>query len=267
MESAELVIRVAKLLSQSSLELSLIKKAAQGNYDDVQELTRLRTIQEWLIQLQLCDRQSNITDYQGLETFIAQVQGAMWAYADSETITPKLRLVMTAPHWLNREEIRRTENVFRDLIYSATKSIWIVNPFFSVDSSQVSNLLNLVALRLQQSDIFVRLLVRKAEPSGREWVLPALRRLCGLLSNHQLQRLRAYSLDSNEGLARQTLHAKIIVRDELEAYVGSANWTESSLTNSLELGLLVEGVIVRGQLVPILQTLVEHSEPILLETL
>jgi phosphatidylserine/phosphatidylglycerophosphate/cardiolipin synthase-like enzyme len=266
MEYAELVVRVARLLSQSALGLSLIERAAQGNYVDSHDLTRLHALQEWLLQLQLCDRQGNITDYQGLETFIAQVQGAMWAYADSETITPKLRLVMTAPDWLNQKEIRQTENVFRDLIYSATKSVWIVNPFFSFNSSQVSNLLNLLTLRLQQSDIFVRLLVRKAEPSGREWVLPALRKLCGLLSSHQLQRLRAYSLDSDKGLARQTLHAKIIVRDELEAYVGSANWTESSLTNSIELGLLVEGVIVRGQIVPILQTLVEHSEPILLET-
>lgn len=267
MEYAELVIRVARLLNQSPSGFSLIEKAAQGNYDDAHELTRLYALQEWLIQLELCDRQGNIKNFQRLETFIAQVQGAMWAYADSETFTPKLRLVMTAPDWLSREEIRQTESVFRDLIYSATKSIWIVNPFFSVDSSQVSNLLDLIALRLQQSDVSVRLLVRKAKPSGREWVLPALRRLCGLLSSRQLGRLRAYSLDSNETLARQTLHAKIIVRDELEAYVGSANWTESSLTNSIELGLLVEGVIVREQLVPILQTLVEHSKPILLETL
>jgi phosphatidylserine/phosphatidylglycerophosphate/cardiolipin synthase-like enzyme len=267
MECAELVTRVAKLLSQSSSGIDLIVKATQGNHDDVRELARLHALQEWLIQMQLCDRQGNITNYQALETFIAQVQGAMWAYADSEAVIPKLQLVITAPDWLNQEKVRQTENVFRDLIYSATKSVWIVNPFFSVDSSQVANLLNLVALRLQQSDIFVRLLVRKAEPSGREWVLAALRRLCGLLSSHQLQRLRAYSLDSEEGLTRQTLHAKIIVRDELEAYVGSANWTESSLTNSIELGFLIKGVIVQENLVPILQTLVEHSKPILLETL
>lgn len=245
----------------------MIEKAVQGNYDDSDDLTRLQPLQELLIQSELCDQQGNITNHQKLEAFINHLQGAMWAYADAETFTPKLQLVLTAPGWINREQIRHTENVFRDLIYSATKSIWIVNPFFSVDSSQVSNLLNLIALRLQQSDVFVRLLVREAEPSGRERVLPSLRRLCGLLSNYQLQRLRAYSLDSNKGLTRQTLHAKIIVRDDLEAYVGSANWTESSLTNSIELGLLVEGVIVREQLVSVLQTLVEHSEPILLEML
>jgi phosphatidylserine/phosphatidylglycerophosphate/cardiolipin synthase-like enzyme len=267
MEYAELVIRVTRLVSQSPLGLNLIEKAAQGNYDDSHDLTRLHALRELLIQSELCDQQGNITNYQKMEAFINHIQGAMWAYADSETFTPKLQLVTTAPGWLSLEQIRHTEHVFRDLIYSATKNIWIVNPFFSVDSLQVSNLLNLIALRLQQSNVFVRLLVREAEPRGRERVLPSLRKLCGLLSTRQLQRLQAYSLDFNKGLTRQTLHAKIIVRDELEAYVGSANWTESSLTNSIELGLLVEGVIVREQLVPILQTLVEHSEPILLEML
>ncbi|MEP0890461.1 phospholipase D-like domain-containing protein [Leptolyngbya sp. FACHB-16] len=252
-------------MSQSPLGLNLIEKAVQENYGSSHSVAPLHALQEWLIQLEVCDCQGNIINHQKFETFISQVQGAMWAYADSESTTPKLRLVMTAPNWPGLEEVRQTENVFRDLIYSATKNVWIVNPFFSIDSSQISNLLNLIALRVQQSDVCVRLLVREAEPSGREKVLLSLRRLCGLLSNHQLRRLKAYSLASNKGLTRQTLHAKIIVRDDMEAYVGSANWTESSLTNSIELGLLVEGIIVREQLVPILQTLVEHSEPILLE--
>ncbi len=267
MEYAELVIRVSKLLRQSPLGLSLIEKTISGNFDNIGDLPQLYALRELLVQSQLCDREGNIINYQKLETFVNHLQGAMWAYEDSDNLAPSLQLVMTIPNWLNYEQIRHTEHVFRDLIYSAQKDIWIVNSFFSIHSLEVLTLVDLIALRLQQSDVFVRLLVREAEPGGKEMVLPLLRRLCGLLTNHQLQRLQAYCLDFKQDTYGKTLHAKIIVRDGLEAYVGSANWTKNSLKNSIELGLLVEGVIVREQLMPILKTLEQYSEPILLEML
>jgi phosphatidylserine/phosphatidylglycerophosphate/cardiolipin synthase-like enzyme len=59
----------------------------------------------------------------------------------------------------------------------------------------------------------------------------------------------------------------MIVQDNQSAYIGSANWTKNSLEGDIEFGLLVEGIFVAQQLVPILQKLIDHAEPIHLETL
>lgn len=255
------------MLSQSLLGLASLERAVgQGKLIISNDLARLQALREWLIKLELCDHEGNITNPQGFEIFVYQVQGAMWAYADARASNPTVQMVMTTPNWFNPEKIRHTESVFRDLISSAVKNLWIVNPFFSLDSPQVTNLLRLIALRLQQNNVQIRLMLRKAAPGGREAVLPTLRKLRDLVPSHQLNRLNVYSLDTKEGQDRQTFHAKVVVQDEAKAYIGSANWTESSLVSSIELGLLVEGTFVRKQLVPVLQTLVAHSEPILLET-
>lgn len=174
---------------------------------------------------------------------------------------------MTEPDWIRQSKIRRTEDVFRDLIQTATHNLWIVNPFFSIDSPQVMNLFALIASHLQQGNISIRLILRRAAPNQREFALPSLRRLCNLIPRHCLNQLNAYSLDLNEGVERQTFHSKIMVRDYSVAYIGSANWTESSLQGALELGVLVEGQVIQHQLIPVLQNLLSHAEPIMLETL
>ena len=264
----ELVVRVAKILSASPLGLSLLEMAAiEGAVPALNDLTRVRILKNCLIQLGLCDHSGNVLNSAELQTFLHQVQGAIWAYADGENLAPKVQLVITEPNWVAQNKIRRTEDVFRDLIQSATRNLWIVNPFFSIDSPQVMTLFSLIAARLQQGNISIRLILRRAAPNRRELVLPALRKLCDLIPNHYLNRLNAYSLDFSEGTERQTFHAKIIVQDNVTAYVGSANWTESGLHGVVELGVLVEGSVIQHQLVPILQTLLSHTEPIVLETL
>lgn len=263
----DLVLRTARMLSQSLLGLAPLESAVgQGKLTLSNDLARVQALQGWLIKLELCDRQGNIINPQGFEVFVYQVQGAMWAYADAKASSPTVQLVMTTPNWFNPEKVRHTESVFRDLISSTATNLWIVNPFFSLDSPQVTNLLSLIAFRLQQSDTHIRLLLRKAAPGGRESVLPTLRKLCDLVPRHRLSRLNVYSLDARDGQDRQTFHAKVIIQDGIKAYIGSANWTDSSLVSSIELGVLVEGTFVREQLVPVIQTLVAHSEPILLET-
>ncbi|MGG6265032.1 phospholipase D-like domain-containing protein [Leptolyngbya sp. AN03gr2] len=262
-----LVVRVARMLNQASQGLVLLESVVQDEQLAASiDPARANALRTWLKQLELCDHDGKILDLKGFRLFVSQVQGAMWALADSENRTPKLQLVLTEPDWINRSKIRHTEAVFRDLILSATQTVWIVNPFFSADSSQVASLIDLVAARLQQN-ITIRLLLRKATPGGREFVLPILRKLCSLVPASQLSRLKAYSFDSNERMVRQTFHSKVIVRDEFEAYIGSANWTDSGLSNAVEIGVLVEGVIIQQQLMPLLRLLAAQSEPILLETL
>jgi phosphatidylserine/phosphatidylglycerophosphate/cardiolipin synthase-like enzyme len=265
---AKLVVRVAKILCESPLGLTPLEMAAlEGKVSTLNDPTRARILKSCLIQLDLCDRDGNILDPTGFQAFLHQVQGALWAYTDAKTIAPRIQLVMTEPDWISQSKIRRTEDVFRDLIQTATHNLWIVNPFFSIDSPQVMNLFALLASRLQQGNISIRLVLRRVAPNRREFALPVLRRLCTMLPKHSLNQLNAYSLDLNEGAERQTFHSKVIVRDDSAAYIGSANWTESSLQSAVELGVLVEGAVIQHQLVPVLQNLLSHAEPIVLETL
>jgi phosphatidylserine/phosphatidylglycerophosphate/cardiolipin synthase-like enzyme len=265
---AKLVVWVAKVLSESPLGLSPLEMAVSDRkVPTLNDPTRARILKSCLIQLDLCDRDGNVLNPAEFQMFLYQVQGAVWAYEDAKILTPRIQLVMTEPDWISQSKIRRTEDIFRDLIQTATHSLWIVNPFFSIDSPQVMNLFALIASRLQQGNISIRLILRRVAPNRREFALPALRRLCNLVPKHYLKQLNTYSLDLNEGVERQTFHSKIMVRDDIAAYIGSANWTESSLQGSVELGVLVEGQVIQQQLVPVLQTLLSHAEPIVLETL
>jgi phosphatidylserine/phosphatidylglycerophosphate/cardiolipin synthase-like enzyme len=198
---------------------------------------------------------------------LSHVQGAIWAYADSEELTPKIQLILTNPVWLNIAQARQTIDVFRDLIRSATQSLWIINPFFSIDSQQVNNLIELLAWQLQQGNVSARLVLRRAIPGSRDFVLPTLRRLRSLVPDSNLHLLKAYHLDYDGISIRKTFHSKMIIKDNKSAYIGSANWTRNSLESDIEFGLLVDGIFVEQQLVPILQKLIDHAETIQLETL
>jgi phosphatidylserine/phosphatidylglycerophosphate/cardiolipin synthase-like enzyme len=263
-----LVRRVAKMLCHSSFDLDpLIGMAATGNISEPYDATRTKALLEWLLQAGLCDHKGRITDSTRFQTFLSHVQGAIWAYVDSEELTPKIQLVLTNPVWLNIAQARQTIDVFRDLIRSATQTLWIINPFFSIDSQQVNNLIDLLALQLQQGNVSVRLVLRKAIPGSRELVFPTLRRLRSLVPDSSLHLLKVYNLD-NDGISnRKRFHAKMIIKDNQSAYVGSANWTKNSLESDMELGLLVEGIFVEQQLVPILHKIIDFAEPIQLETL
>jgi phosphatidylserine/phosphatidylglycerophosphate/cardiolipin synthase-like enzyme len=265
---AKLVARVAKILFESPFGLTPLEMAAlQGRLPTFNDPTRVRVLKSCLIQLNLCDLNGIILDPIAFQTFLHRVQGALWAYTDAKNLAPRIQLVMTEPDWISQSKIRRTEDVFRDLIQTATHHLWIVNPFFSIDSPQVMNLFALLASRIQQGNVSIRLVLRRVAPNRREFALPALRRLCTMIPKHSLNQLNAYGLDLNEGAERQTFHSKVIVRDDNAAYIGSANWTESSLQSAVELGVLVEGAVIQHQLVPVLQTLLKYAEPIVLETL
>lgn len=262
------VVKVAKILLESPLGLTHLEIAASiGEIQAFNDPTRRRILQNCLVELGLCDRNGNITDLSDFQTFMHQVQGAMWAYTDSRALAPKIQLVITEPNWINQSRIRQTEDVFRDLIQMANHNLWIVNPFFSIDSQHIMSLFSLIASRIQQNNITVRLILRKVAPNRQEYALPVLRRLCTMLPQHYLTQLSAYSLDLNEGVERQTFHAKIIVQDDRTAYIGSANWTDSSLLRVVELGVLIDGSVVQQQIIPVLQTLLRYAEPVLLETI
>ena len=54
-----------------------------------------------------------------------------------------------------------------------------------------------------------------------------------------------YSRRRASGPGRETFHAKVILRDDTDAYVGSVNLTRASLEYSMEVGLAVTGKAVR----------------------
>jgi len=59
-----------------------------------------------------------------------------------------------------------------------------------------------------------------------------------------------YEPDPNSEKPLYTLHSKVIIADEQEAYIGSANFTNYGLSQNLEVG-----VILRGEEVSDLQSI------------
>jgi phosphatidylserine/phosphatidylglycerophosphate/cardiolipin synthase-like enzyme len=51
-----------------------------------------------------------------------------------------------------------------------------------------------------------------------------------------------YALPREGGKGIETFHAKLVLADDVMAYVGSSNMTWGSLEHSMELGLVVTGV-------------------------
>ena len=75
-----------------------------------------------------------------------------------------------------------------------------------------------------------------------------------------------YGFDNEKNKQIFSIHAKILIRDETEAYVGSANITTTSMNTNLELGLRISGSSVLN-LVEIFNEIWEQSKIIELSEL
>lgn len=75
------------------------------------------------------------------------------------------------------------------------------------------------------------------------------------------QYYRERNIGSGRGQFAETFHAKIVLADQVAAYVGSANFLRSSKELSLECGVLLEGRAVR-QVYDVVESLLRISTPV-----
>ncbi|MEN6489797.1 MAG: phospholipase D-like domain-containing protein [Smithella sp.] len=126
-----------------------------------------------------------------------------------------------------------TDSVFTRIANEARFRLVIVTPFIDkVGAEWIANL-----FRLTDGKSVERVLILRDYHSAKE----SLAGVAGELNRLQVRLLDYYVRHEGRRLPFETFHAKFILGDDNQAYIGSANMLESSLEVALEVGLLVKG--------------------------
>jgi len=129
-------------------------------------------------------------------------------------------------------QLRDTKELLPAIAESASISFTIMTPY--LDEVGAAIVLNL----FQQAKVTERYLILRATPEGEP--PPALGDIRPELSRLGVSVLN-FRLDRPEGGGNETFHAKVVLADNMSAYVGSSNMHKWSFEYSLELGLYVRG--------------------------
>lgn len=130
-----------------------------------------------------------------------------------------------------------TKEVLPALAERAKQRFCVLTPFIDeVGAPVVINLFD------RSRNCLRKVLIIRSAPDGEmpSAVKSSLPALCAL--GVQVRSLR---LDRPDATGYETFHAKVLLADDDEAYVGSANMTKWSFEQSLELGVLVRGRAAR----------------------
>ncbi|WP_319508923.1 phospholipase D-like domain-containing protein [uncultured Methanolobus sp.] len=140
-----------------------------------------------------------------------------------------------------------TITCFREIITSSKSVLRICSPFIQenvLDDGSFPELHELLTDALKR-DVEIRLLSRElSHGRGNEvqWIIDAAR---AIGKRHNLRIVDYHLLSENRSILSST-HAKIIVADYTQAYVGSAELRKNSLVANFEVGCLVKGPQVYG---------------------
>jgi phosphatidylserine/phosphatidylglycerophosphate/cardiolipin synthase-like enzyme len=135
-------------------------------------------------------------------------------------------------------DMRQISSALLDVCRTADDSLLVVSPF--LESQGIEWLQPGIegAIRRGVDVTIVSRELREGEPNMR-----ALAELVEI-EGGQHGRLRVYDYyepDPNSEKPLYTLHSKVIVADEREAYIGSANFTNYGLSQNLEVGVILRG--------------------------
>lgn len=171
----------------------------------------------------------------------------------AETSPSPIQVVITVPAQVRQEfELRnlslvRTQECIAELLRSSSDELLIFSPYIDACFAHMSACISPGAA--------VRLVTTTASERFGTKPHPALARIVTAHPNFQMR----YLFERNEFGGQQTqIHAKLIISDAKQAYVGSANLTETSLIHNLELGVLVQDTHVVKELRRIFHDVYEH---------
>jgi phosphatidylserine/phosphatidylglycerophosphate/cardiolipin synthase-like enzyme len=183
---------------------------------------------------------------------------------------PDYEIVTTLPESMgNIKEMGMlsTRKVFQEIIEHSEGKLLVSEPF--IDNAFVEICLD--QLRdASKRGVKLVLLTRKID--GDSSSLKALLRIYEIFSMNSPNKsaLEVYEhwtpLKTQWDYSRQFvgLHAKLMI-NQVEAYIGSANWTEFSLGNNVEFGLLVRDVVMLRRLKELLELTMSQAQRIDIE--
>ncbi|WAC05332.1 MAG: phospholipase D-like domain-containing protein [Methanoregula sp.] len=127
------------------------------------------------------------------------------------------------------------------IIAAANHNLWIINPFF--DEYGAKKLLpSLVGAA--KNGITIRILGREiCRGSEHEFIKP-IEYIAAEFSDENLSEhleIRDFYHMDKKGNQIYALHTKMMIADDMFAYIGSANLTKHSLKNNFEIGVILKG--------------------------
>ena len=133
-------------------------------------------------------------------------------------------------------KVEPTDDAFLALASAATRRFVVMTPFFDVAGA-----LWLRHLFEAASGAAERVLVlRHVQDSSHPGYPKGFDSVASWLAAQKV-RVFNYALPRPEGKGLETFHAKVVLSDETEAYIGSSNMNQASLAYSMELGVTVLG--------------------------
>lgn len=133
-------------------------------------------------------------------------------------------------------KVEPTADAFLALAAAARHRLVVMAPFFDIAGAQWLKHILEIAPATAERVLILRHLddsAHPAYPTGYD-VIASWLRDAGV-------RVFSYALPRPEGKGVETFHAKVVLCDESEAYIGSSNMNQASLVYSMELGVKVSG--------------------------
>ena len=200
----------------------------------------------------LIDKGQVVVKSEGRSKLFALTRTSRSQLAKEDEVGEKFRLVATLPEqmWPSAQGTRETKQVFREIIGDTKTELIVVEPF--IDTFMVEMFAEEFR-KLADAGHRVTLITRKIE-SGAD-PQKAILRLFEIFATRRLSRAKLevyehwYPFHGRAGQQFQFigLHAKILMNDD-QAYLGSANWTEYSLGNNVEFGVVLRDLEMLSEL-------------------
>jgi cardiolipin synthase/putative cardiolipin synthase len=157
----------------------------------------------------------------------------------------QVELTATFPPGIHEErmsDVRPLSSDLRKLFFDADSVVRIANPYFDPNPSVVGDIASLA-----NRGVTTRILTRETESASSKLVsaLNSVYEGTDPENRHRLRVRDLYERDDETGRQAYATHAKVVIADRDICYLGSANLTDTSLSNNFELGVLLQGKTVK----------------------
>jgi len=145
------------------------------------------------------------------------------------------------PDLVTRSGITQIDRSLRSIITQAQESIRVAAPYFDPSEDVIQDIAS-----LPSQGISTYLLTREATgPNVDSSTRQAIENLAASIPPSARHNFRVSDLyEKTGGSQKEAVHAKTVIIDENTAYLGSANFTSTSLGSNFEIGVILEGDIV-----------------------
>lgn len=184
-----------------------------------------------------CEAAARILESQWIARAVLEEAGV----TEKTSKSPHVKLTATFPpgiHGGKVTDVRPLSSDLRKLFFDADSVVRIANPYFDPNPSVVGDIASLA-----NRGVTTKILTRETESASSKLV-SALNGVYEGIDPENRYRLRVrdlYERDDETGRQAYATHAKVVIADRDLCYLGSANLTDTSLSNNFELGVILRG--------------------------